>query len=72
MATNKKSALINSGVWSSKTGQYLSLIKNTNASAFMELNEEMLRLDLMNKGLLKADIWEQIENIIVKLQGVTA
>ena len=72
LATNKKSALINSGVWSSKTGQYLSLIKNTNASAFMELNEEMLRLDLMNKGLLKADIWEQIENIIVKLQGVTA
>ena len=72
LAPNKKSALINSGVWSSKTGQYLSLIKNTNAAAFMELNEEMLNLDLMNKGLLKANIWEQIENIIVKLQGVTA
>ena len=72
LATNKKSALINSGVWPSKTGQYLNLIKNANASAFMDLNEEMLSLDLMNKGLLKADIWEQIENIIVKLQGVTA
>ena len=51
LATNKKSALIKSGVWSSKIGQYLSLTKNSKASEFMRLSDQMLRLDLINKGL---------------------
>ena len=69
---NKKSALINSGVWSSKTGLYLSLIKNAKVSEFFKLNEEMLKIDLINKGLLKAEPWEQIERVILKLKDATA
>ena len=70
-ATNKKSALINSGVWSSKIGSYLNLIKNGTASDFSKLSEEILRLDLINKGIIKSNVWEQIEQIILQLKGVT-
>jgi DNA polymerase III delta subunit len=70
-ASNKKSALINSGVWSSKIGSYLNLIKNGTASDFSELSEEMLKLDLINKGIIKSNVWEQIEQIILQLKGVT-
>ena len=70
-ATNKKSALINSGVWSSKIGSYLNLIKNGSASDFSKLSEEMLKLDLINKGIIKSNVWERIEQIILQLKGVT-
>jgi DNA polymerase III delta subunit len=71
LATNKKSALIKSGVWSSKIGQYLSLTKNSKASEFMRLSDQMLRLDLINKGIIKSNVWEQIENIILQLRCAT-
>ena len=71
LATNKKSALIKSGVWSSKIGQYLSLTKNSKASEFMRLSDQMLRLDLINKGVIKSNVWEQIEKIILQLRGAT-
>jgi len=70
-ATNKKSALMNSGVWSSKIGSYLNLTKHGTASDFSKLSEEMLRLDLINKGIIKSNVWEQIEQIILQLKGVT-
>ena len=71
LATNKKSALIKSGVWSSKIGQYLSLTKNSKTSEFMRLSDQMLRLDLINKGIIKSNVWEQIEKIILQLRGAT-
>ena len=71
LATNKKSALIKSGVWSSKIGQYLSLTKNSKASDLMRLSDQMLRLDLINKGIIKSNVWEQIEKIILQLRGAT-
>ena len=71
-AVNKKSALMNSGVWSSKINLYLGLIKQANATEFLYLNEEILKIDLINKGLIKAEIWEQIERVILKLQDATA
>ena len=71
LATNKKSALIKSGVWSSKIGQYLSLTKNSKASEFMRLSDQMLHLDLINKGIIKSNVWEQIEKIILQLRGAT-
>jgi DNA polymerase III delta subunit len=71
LATNKKSALMKSGVWSSKIGQYLSLTKNSKASEFMRLSDQMLRLDLINKGIIKSNVWEQIEKIILQLRGAT-
>ena len=70
-AANKKSALIKSGVWSSKISQYLSLIKHSKTSEFMELSDQMLRLDLINKGIIKSNVWEQIEKIILQLKGAT-
>ena len=70
-AANKKSALIKSGVWSSKISQYLSLIKHSKASEFMKLSDQMLRLDLINKGIIKSNVWEQIEKIILQLKGAT-
>ena len=70
-AANKKSALIKSGVWSSKISQYLSLIKHSKTSEFMKLSNQMLRLDLINKGIIKSNVWEQIEKIILQLKGVT-
>ena len=70
-AANKKSALIKSGVWSSKISQYLSLIKHSKTSEFMKLSEQILRLDLINKGIIKSNVWEQIEKIILQLKGVT-
>ena len=70
-AANKKSALIKSGVWSSKISQYLSLIKHSKTSEFMKLSDQVLRLDLINKGIIKSNVWEQIEKIILQLKGVT-
>ncbi|MDA9690572.1 hypothetical protein N9U64_01690 [Pseudomonadota bacterium] len=70
-AANKKSALIKSGVWSSKISQYLSLIKHSKASEFMKLSDQILRLDLINKGIIKSNVWEQMEKIILQLKGVT-
>jgi hypothetical protein len=71
-ASNKKSALINSGVWSSKINLYLNLIKKSKDNEFLNLSEEILKIDLINKGLLKAETWEQIERVILKLQDATA
>tara|TARA_B100000530_G_scaffold335700_1_gene288460 strand:+ start:2546 stop:3544 length:999 start_codon:yes stop_codon:yes gene_type:complete len=71
-ASNKKSALTNSGVWSSKINLYLNLIKQAKAKEFLSLNEEILKIDLINKGLVKADTWEQIERVILRLQDATA
>ncbi|MDA9644526.1 hypothetical protein N9T51_02980, partial [Pseudomonadota bacterium] len=70
-AANKKSALIKSGVWSSKISQYLSLIKHSKTSEFMKLSDQILRLDLINKGIIKSNVWEQMEKIILQLKGVT-
>ena len=71
-SANKKSALINSGVWSSKINLYLNLIKQATAKEFLSLNEEILKVDLVNKGLMKAETWEQIERVILKLQDATS
>ena len=70
-AANKKSALIKSGVWSSKISQYLSLTKHSKTSEFMKLSDQILRLDLINKGIIKSNVWEQMEKIILQLKGVT-
>jgi len=37
----------------------------------MKLSDQMLRLDLINKGIIKSNVWEQIEKIILQLKGVT-
>ena len=71
-ASNKKSALVNSGVWSSKINLYLNLIKQARVKEFLDLNEEILKIDLINKGLMKADTWEQIERVILRLKDATA
>ena len=71
-SSNKKSALINSGVWSSKINLYLNLIKQATAKEFSSLNEEILKVDLINKGLMRAETWEQIERVILKLQDATS
>ena len=71
-SANKKSALINSGVWSSKINLYLNLIKEATAKEFLSLNEEILKVDLINKGLMRAETWEQIERVILKLQDATS
>jgi DNA polymerase III delta subunit len=70
-ATNKKSALIKSGVWSSKIGQYINLTKHSKASEFRRLSDRVLQLDLINKGIIKSNVWEQIEKIILQLRGAT-
>ena len=71
-ASNKKSALVNSGVWSSKINLYLNLIKQARVKEFLGLNEEILKIDLINKGLMKADTWEQTERVILRLKDATA
>lgn len=71
-SSNKKSALINSGVWSSKINLYLNLIKKATTKEFLSLNEEILKVDLINKGLMRAETWEQIERVILKLQDATS
>ena len=70
-SSNKKAALIKSGVWSSKISKYLSLIQNAKSEDFFQLSEEMLKLDLMNKGVLNANVWEQIEKIILQLRDAS-
>jgi len=67
-SANPKAALIKSGVWSSKISQYLNLIQHAASEDFERLSEEMLRLDLANKGMVNVDIWEQIERIILQLR----
>jgi len=71
-ATNKKSALIKSGVWNSKITLYLDLIKEAKTKEFLKLNEEILKIDLINKGIMKAETWEQIDTVVLKLQEATA
>ena len=71
-AANKKTALAKSGVWSSKISLYLNFIKQAKAKEFLNLNEDILKIDLINKGSIKADTWEQIERVILRLQDATA
>tara|TARA_B100000900_G_scaffold318182_1_gene277227 strand:- start:3031 stop:4029 length:999 start_codon:yes stop_codon:yes gene_type:complete len=71
-ATNKKSALIKSGVWASKINLYLDLMKRAKTKEFLKLNEEMLKIDLINKGIIKAETWQQIDTVVLKLQDATA
>ena len=71
-AKDKKSALIKSGVWSSKINLYLGLVKQAKTKDFLTLNEEILKIDFINKGLMKADAWEQIDSLVLKLQDATA
>ena len=71
-ATNKKSALIKSGVWNSKITLYLDLIKEAKTKEFLKLNGEILKIDLINKGIMKAETWEQIDREILKLQEATS
>ena len=70
-AVNKKTALVDSGVWSSKISLYLNFIKQSKVKEFLSLNEEILKIDLINKGLMKAETWEQIERVILRLQDAT-
>ena len=39
---------------------------------FLKLNEEILNIDLINKGIMKAETWEQIDRVVLKLQEATA
>ena len=71
-STNKKSALIKSGVWRSKIGLYLDLIKQAKITEFLKLSEEILKIDLINKGIMNAETWEQIDRVVLKLQEATA
>jgi DNA polymerase III delta subunit len=71
-AANKKTALAKSGVWSSKISLYLNFIKQAKVREFLNLNEDILKIDLINKGSIKADTWEQIERVILRLQDATA
>ena len=71
-SSNKKSALVKSGVWRSKIALYLDLIKQAKITEFLKLNEEILKIDLINKGVVKAETWEQIDRVILKLQEATA
>ena len=71
-AVNKKTALVDSGVWSSKISLYLNFIKQSKVREFLSLNEEILKIDLINKGLMKAETWEQIKRVILRLQDATA
>jgi len=70
-AQNKKAALAKSGIWSSKISLYLKFMEHGNSSQFMDLNERILKLDLVNKGVIRLNVWEQIEQIILQLQVVT-
>ncbi len=70
-STNKKSALIKNGVWSSKISLYLNLIKQAQIKEFLKLNEEILKIDLINKGIMNAETWEQIDRVVLKLQEAT-
>ena len=63
---------INSGVWSSKISNYLNFVKQADSKVFLSLNEEILTIDLINKGLMKAETWEQIERVVLRLQDATA
>ena len=71
-SSNKKSALVKSGVWRSKIALYLDLIKQAKITEFLKLNEEILKIDLINKGVVKAETWEQIDRVILKIQEATA
>ena len=71
-SSNKKSALVKSGVWRSKIDLYLDLIKKAKMKEFLKLNEEILKIDLINKGIMKAETWEQIDRVVLKLQEATA
>lgn len=70
-AKDKKTALIRSGVWSSKINLYLDFLKEAKINEFLKLNEEILKVDLINKGLMKAETWEQIDRVILRLQDAT-
>ena len=39
---------------------------------FLKLNEEILKIDLINKGIMNAETWEQIDRVVLKLQEATA
>lgn len=71
-ATNQNSALTNNGVWASKIKYYKDLIKKAETEEFMSLNKEILKIDLINKGILKAETWEQIERVMLMLQDATS
>ena len=71
-SSNKKSALVKSGVWRSKIDLYLDLIKKAKMKEFLKLNEEILKIDLINKGIMNAETWEQIDRVVLKLQEATA
>ena len=71
-ATNRNSALANNGVWASKIKYYKDFIKKAEIKEFMSLNNEILKIDLINKGILKAETWEQIERVILMLQDATS
>ena len=70
-STNKKSALIESRYGDLKIGLYLDLIKQE-ITEFLKLNEEILKIDLINKGIMTAETWEQIDRVVIKLQEATA
>ena len=53
-------------------GDGFSVVVFTSEWQEQDLNEEILKVDLINKGLMKAETWEQIERVILKLQDATA
>ena len=59
-------------MWSSKISNYLNFVKQADSKVFLSLNEEILTIDLINKGLMKAETWEQIERVVLRLQDATA
>ena len=55
------------------TSEFGGIFKSpTKKQEFLKLNEEILKIDLINKGIMKAETWEQIDRVVLKLQEATA
>ena len=65
--SSAQSSLQKSGVWSNKMSSYINFIKIHSLQKLVSLQKNIYELDLTSKGLNKRNLWDDIDNLIIKM-----
>ena len=64
---NPKISLEKSGVWKNKISAYMVFIKHHSLKKLIQLQKNVFELDIVSKGLVKKDFWNELDDIVIDL-----
>ena len=64
---NPKISLEKSGVWKNKISDYMVFIRHHSLKKLIQLQKNVFELDIVSKGLVKKDFWNELDDIVIDL-----